>query len=198
MCAAQLAIRHRQAKEGPRSSRRMVSAVNRNINGSNENRLYSRHGHIQSQRSAFASLSRRGRVRSSTCNWWRNASTSSWRAARERAQLQRVRRSVRKTDMMVPGAYAGKINDINKYRLFSRHTSSCSTTTGTAHIERWPSWPPPDTSGGGADDGVGRGSCRVSRSSRWRGSRVRPSGATEFLHLTGWAARPVFTGPLGA
>src|SRR5258706_16353937 len=31
------------AKEGPRSSRRSVSAVDRNINGSNENRVYSRH-----------------------------------------------------------------------------------------------------------------------------------------------------------
>ena len=31
------------AKEEPRSSRRSVSAVDRNINGSNENRLYSRH-----------------------------------------------------------------------------------------------------------------------------------------------------------
>src|SRR5437867_1549552 len=35
---------------------------------------------------------------------------------------------------------------------------------------------PPDRSAGGAGDGVGRGSCPASRSSRWCGSRVRPGG----------------------
>jgi transposase len=47
----------------------------------------------QSQRSAFVTRNRRSRVRCSTCSWGRKASISNWSAARERAELRRVRRS---------------------------------------------------------------------------------------------------------
>jgi hypothetical protein len=54
----------------------------------------------QSQRSAFASRTRRGLERCSTCSWCRKASTSSWSAARDRAHVRRVRRSETSTDIM--------------------------------------------------------------------------------------------------
>jgi hypothetical protein len=52
----------------------------------------------QSQRSVLASRTRR--VRCSTCSWCRNASTSSWSAARERAKVRRVRRNESITDIL--------------------------------------------------------------------------------------------------
>jgi hypothetical protein len=84
---------------------------------------YTRDSHIQSQRSAFTSRHRRGRVRSNTCNWCRSVSTSSCRTARERAQLRRVSRSARKREMMVRepcAVVACNINAVNRNRLFSR------------------------------------------------------------------------------
>ena len=54
----------------------------------------------QSQRSACASRTRRGRERCSTCSWCRKASTSSWRAARDRAHVRRVKRSATSTDII--------------------------------------------------------------------------------------------------
>ena len=50
------------------------------------------------QQAVRLSLSRRPRDRLSTCSWCRNASTSSCRRARERAELRRVRRSESNTD----------------------------------------------------------------------------------------------------
>jgi hypothetical protein len=47
-----------------------------------------------------ASRTRRGGVRCSTCSWRRKASTSSWSAARERADVRKVTRSERRTDIM--------------------------------------------------------------------------------------------------
>ena len=54
----------------------------------------------QSHRSVFASRTRRDRVRCSTCNWCRKASTSSWSSARERSAVRRVRRNETSTDFM--------------------------------------------------------------------------------------------------
>jgi hypothetical protein len=54
----------------------------------------------QSQRSAFASCNRRGRVRCSTCSWCRNASTSSWSAAYDRTDPRRVKRSDRSAEII--------------------------------------------------------------------------------------------------
>ena len=62
--------------------------------------VQTRDSQTQSHRSAFASRNRRGRVRCSTCSWWRNASTSSWSAARERAPSRSVRSSERRTDII--------------------------------------------------------------------------------------------------
>ena len=59
-----------------------------------------RESRTQSHRSVFASRTRRGRVRCSTCSWCRNARISSWSAARERAHVRRVRRSDRSTDII--------------------------------------------------------------------------------------------------
>jgi hypothetical protein len=56
----------------------------------------------QSQRSAFASRNRRGRVCCSTCNWCRNARTSSWSAVRERTHVRRLRTRHRSTDIIAP------------------------------------------------------------------------------------------------
>jgi len=56
---------------------------------------------IQSQRSAFESRNRRSRVRCTTGSWCRNASTSSWSTARERALPRKVRSNQRMTDIIV-------------------------------------------------------------------------------------------------
>lgn len=48
----------------------------------------------------FASRNRRGRVRCGTCSLCRNASTSSWSSACERADPRRVRRSDRSADIV--------------------------------------------------------------------------------------------------
>jgi hypothetical protein len=55
----------------------------------------------QSQRSVFASWTRRGRVRCSTSSWCRKARISSWSTARDHASVRRVRRSERSTEIMV-------------------------------------------------------------------------------------------------
>ena len=54
----------------------------------------------QNHRSALVRGSRRGRVRCSTCSWCCKASTSSWSAARERADVRRVRRHETSTDII--------------------------------------------------------------------------------------------------
>jgi len=59
-----------------------------------------RESRLQSQRSAFASRNRRGRVRCSTYSWCRNARTSSWSAARARAHVRIVRRKDRSADII--------------------------------------------------------------------------------------------------
>jgi hypothetical protein len=54
----------------------------------------------QSQRSAGESRNRRRRERCGTCSWCRQASTSSWSAARDGADVLRVRRSATSTDII--------------------------------------------------------------------------------------------------
>lgn len=63
--------------------------------------LQTRDNQTHSRRSACASRSRRGRDRFSTASWCRNASSSSGRTARERAQCRRVSRNERNTAMIV-------------------------------------------------------------------------------------------------
>ena len=62
----------------------------------------------QTHRSVVASRSRRGRVRCSTCSWCRNARISSWRAARECADVRRVWRTDRKADIMAQKRICGR------------------------------------------------------------------------------------------
>jgi len=84
-----------------------------------------RDSRAQSQRSAFASRMRR-RLRCSTCSWCRNAKTSSWSAARERAHVRRVSAKDRSTDIMPRSvSIVGRnINGRNKNGLFSNHSRS--------------------------------------------------------------------------
>jgi hypothetical protein len=60
-----------------------------------------RDSQTQSHRSAFARRTRRGLVRCSTCSWCRNASTSSWSAARDRTVQCKLLSTERSTDIIV-------------------------------------------------------------------------------------------------
>lgn len=62
---------------------------------------YRRESMTLKDRSVVASRSRRRPVRCRTCSWWRSASISSWSAARECAEVRRVWRTARNTDIMV-------------------------------------------------------------------------------------------------
>jgi len=72
----------------------------------------------------FRERTRRGRVRSSTCSWCRNASTSSWSTAREHAHVRRVRRNETSTEIIAKSVpiVGRNINWRNKNGLFSNHS----------------------------------------------------------------------------
>jgi len=77
----------------------------------------------QTHRSLVASRRRRGRVRCSTCSWCRNARISSWRAARECADVRRVWRTDRNADIIAQKRICGRPEQQrNENGLFSRHT----------------------------------------------------------------------------
>jgi hypothetical protein len=70
--------------------------------------LHIRDSQTHSKRSAAVSGNRDARVRCSTSSWWRKATFSSWSAARERIQHERLWRSERRTAFIAKKRIGGR------------------------------------------------------------------------------------------
>src|SRR2546426_7272907 len=92
----------------------------------------------------------RRRLRCSTCSWCRNAKTSSWSAARERAHVRRVSAKDRSTDIMPRSvSIVGRnINGRNKNGLFSNHRVEFANGVIEAEIAGAPAPGAPETARG--------------------------------------------------